>query len=172
MSERLLPVNRFAAIRFLLLIAVASCAALNVNSAVKLAEDGLTNEDKSDIAKSILGQELKPLAGPMRGFYVDRYLSNENIEFFKLSGHLAEGFKLIEQGALKEKLKGDDFQCFVFREFAADGEKVAIRVSKIDAAFSCYGGYITSRQELLYEYRKVSGQWAGNLINRAPYQAL
>jgi hypothetical protein len=172
MSRELIRGKHSVSRMLLALIALALCGAVNVYSASQLAVDNLTDADKSEIISSILEEELRPAAWPAPGFHVDRYVSRENIEFFQLAYHLTEGFKLIERAALKEKLEGEDFECMVFREFAVTAGKVTIGVTRIAAAFSCYGGYITSQQELSYEYRKVSGRWTGNLIDISPHQAL
>jgi hypothetical protein len=174
MPWRLSEGNHYAAKRFLPLVLLVWCGALDAYAANQRAEDHLTERDKSEIISSILEEEWQPAPpGPLRGFHVDRYLSRENIVFYELSLSLAEGFKLIEAAELREKLKGDDFECLIFKGFNTAGDgKVAVRVSRIDAAFSCYGGYITSRRELIYEYRKLSGRWAGTLINTSPHQAL
>jgi hypothetical protein len=159
---------------FFLLMVLMSCGTLRADSITNTMSNELTNQDKSEIIKSILERELKAQEMEQskssdfpKGFKTeagDRYLSTENIAFFRLTTNLAAHFKLIRPAELIEKRsKREFFECFIFKGFVVEDAKVIVKLSKIQTSFF-FGGYLDIPEEVKYEYRKVSGRWEGRLI--------
>ena len=174
MLRRMFSGKPFLPVKFCLLIILLAHAATSANSPSMSQEKTLTDEDKAEIIKSVLAEELKSQEDPEpkapgfpRGFrndVGDQYLSTENIDFFRLPDNLAKHFKLMPPDELRKRiLNREHFQCFVFKDFIAKDEKVLVKVSLRFTQYF-FGGFLDAKRELEYEYQKLSGRWEGKLI--------